>query len=83
MEWRFSSGKLRQCCRPRNIARRQERLGVDRSRECWGGGKRKDLVNQVFTRLRDALEVPSVCKLRTPPSVRNVVRSSEGVDGGA
>jgi hypothetical protein len=61
-----------------------ERLGVDRSRECWGGGeKRKDLVNQVFTRLRDALEVPSVCKLRTPPSVRNVVRSSEGVDGGA
>lgn len=58
-------------------------LGVDRPMGCWVGGNRKDLVDQVFTRFRDASDVPSSCKDREPPSVKNEVRSSEGVDGGA
>jgi hypothetical protein len=61
-----------------------ERLGFDRcSGGWWDGGKRKDFVDHVFTRLRDVFDVPSGCKLRTPPSVRKKLRSSEGVDGGA
>lgn len=61
-----------------------ERLGFDRCSGDWcGGGKRKDFVDQVFTRLRDVFDVPSGCKLRTPPSVRKKLRSSDGVDGGA
>lgn len=61
-----------------------ERLGFDRCSGDWcGGGKRKDFVDQVLTRLRDVFDVPSGCKLRTPPSVRKKLRSSAGVEGGA
>jgi hypothetical protein len=59
-----------------------ERFGVDRPGDCWAGENRNDLVDHVITRLRDVSEVPSCCKARTPPSLRNEFRSSEGVEGG-
>jgi len=58
-----------------------ERLGVDGLVD-WVEENRNDLVDHVFTRLRDVFDVPSSCKARTPPSLRNEFRSSEGVDGG-
>lgn len=61
-----------------------ERLGADRAGLlCWAGGNRKDLVDQVFTRLRDVSDVPSDCRPRMPPSFKNEFRSSAGVEGGA
>lgn len=47
-----------------------------------GGAKRKDFVDQVFTRLREVSEVPSSCKPRLPPSARKPLLSVVGVDGG-
>lgn len=61
-----------------------ERLGADRVGLLWCvGGDRKDLLDQVFTRLREVSDVPSDCKPRMPPSLKNEFRSSAGVEGGA